>query len=359
MVWSFSLKAGTAQDQMFLNFGISHRSAIRRAPSVVTWVQVLQKLKVAGSGTWTQVVKEWNSKAAKTNQLTGQKAVAVKLLMDSTPSEVFAKISEHTSKWGWAASAFSDECLAQRKAMPGSKIKFDCGVTTAVSAESMLLMFKLINKEWDERLPHMRRKFTKKDMEERVEWSTMAVYIRDEAARATLLTKDEIDNTLLHEFEDNNTQLILEIQSAMVSATKPDQISVIRDQLVKRSSSTAASARLDMETQQSLTNSLEDCNFTVAMKQLESDSKALRIHQQKQSSYESAVYWRELDWRREQYQFYEAKATKFFHDHVHLQSIQAPIADIIRKFSQFKNDISHKLSKTVADVVSRVLPNAS
>ena len=78
VIWPCALKPGTAQDNIFLNFSISHRCSIRRAPSVVTWAQTLNKLKLAGASTWAQIVKEWNAKVAKSNQLTGQKATAVK-----------------------------------------------------------------------------------------------------------------------------------------------------------------------------------------------------------------------------------------------------------------------------------------
>ena len=144
--------------------------------------------------------------------------------MESTPTEVLAKISEHVSKWGWAASAFSDDCLAVKKTMPGSKVKFDNGLTTSVSEESMLLMFTHINKDWDDRMPHMRRKLTKKDMEERTDWSTMAIYIRDDAVRTTALTKPEVYDSLDNELQDNNTRLLLQIEGAMVSSLKVDQI---------------------------------------------------------------------------------------------------------------------------------------
>ena len=156
------------------------------------------------------------------NQLTSQNATAVKLLMERTPNPALAKISEHVSKWGWAVSAFSDDCLAAKKTVPGSKVKFDNGVTTLASAEPMLLMFTRINKDWDDRLPHMRRKLTQKYMEERTDWSTMAIYIRDEAVRMTALTKQEVNDSIVNEFQDNNTQLLLEIQSAMVSPAKVD-----------------------------------------------------------------------------------------------------------------------------------------
>ena len=194
---------------MFLNFSISHRSSIRRAPSVVTWVQTLNRHKLAGASTWAHIVKEWNAKVAKSSQLTGQKATVVKLLVENTPTEVSAKISEHVSKWGWAASAFSDDCLAVMKTMPGSKVKFDNGLTTSVSEESLLLMFTHINKDWGDRLPHVRQKLTKKDMEERTDWSTMAIYIRNDAVRTTALTKQEVNDSLAKEFQDNNTQLLL------------------------------------------------------------------------------------------------------------------------------------------------------
>ena len=69
---------------------------------------------------------------------------------------------------------------------------------------------------------------------------------------------------------------------------------------------------------------------------MDSDLKVVCIYQQKQSYYESAVYWRELDWRREQYQFPEVRSTKWFWDHVVLHNLEAPIHEILRKFIMVK-----------------------
>jgi carboxylesterase type B len=94
------------------------------------------------------------------------------------------------------------------------------------------------------------------------------------------------------------------------------------------------------------------------MNQLDSDLKAARIYQQKQSSYESAVYWRELDWRREQYQFYEVNAMNFSEEYVVLQNIEAPIHDILRKFTALKKGIATQLPKTPAKFGPTMPPNS-
>ena len=96
----------------------------------------------------------------------------------------------------------------------------------------------------------------------------------------------------------------------------------------------------------------------MAMQQLNSDLKAARIYQQKQSSYESAVYWRELGWRREQYQFYEVKAMKFFEDHVVLQNIEAPIHEILRKFTMFKQGIATQALQDSCGCGPMMAPNS-
>ena len=347
-IWSFAVQCGTQQDRMFMNFTISHRSAIRRAPHVVMWVQTLLKLNLQGKGEFANIVKAWNCNASKGNQLVGSKAVAVKALMEDTPEEVLHMICKHVSRWGWGACAYSDDCLGLKKGLPGTKTKHQSGITINHTAESMLLRFKLINKEWEDRLSHQRRKLTKHDMEERAEWSGMIIYLRDEALRTTALNKDEVNAALLKEFADNNTQLILELQGAMITKTTVDQISLIKEMLMTRSALSSNSA--EVERQRDLTDSLQVCNFTVAMKQLESDAKAVCIYHQKQSSYESAVYWRELDWRKDQYNFYESKALKFFQDHVELWDITGKHTDLIRKITSFKQKAASTNSKHSSDV---------
>ena len=68
---------------MFANFKLSHRGAIRRPPSIVTWIYSLNELaaryKISDTGA---VVRMWNSMVARANQLTGGKAQSVNNVME-------------------------------------------------------------------------------------------------------------------------------------------------------------------------------------------------------------------------------------------------------------------------------------
>ena len=79
---------------------MSHRGALRRAPSCITWVCVLEKFqKEHGERDHTALIKAWNAQNAKSNQIVGAKAHPVEnilTLMDQAcKDELVAHFSEH------------------------------------------------------------------------------------------------------------------------------------------------------------------------------------------------------------------------------------------------------------------------
>ena len=120
---------------------------------MIVWVQVLRKLVLKGLTTWTQVIKEWNGNTSKSNHIVGQKAVAVKLMMEHMPISVFDEISDHVSRHGWHAGAFPDDSLGSKKLTPGSKVKLVGGHILVVTEVVLLLLVRNINADWKGRLP--------------------------------------------------------------------------------------------------------------------------------------------------------------------------------------------------------------
>ena len=73
----------TKKDQLVDNMKKSHRGGIRKQPNVLSWVAGLNKLTDDDG----EVVREWNAKSAKSNQLVGAKAQTIKYLITLTDKE--------------------------------------------------------------------------------------------------------------------------------------------------------------------------------------------------------------------------------------------------------------------------------
>ena len=167
-IWAFAMKENTNKQQMFLNFKMSYRGDIRKQPSVIVWSLTLRKLMSSGGQQWAGVVKEWNTMNNKGSQLVGAKATAVKSLLESIPPRVFDLIVAHVSKHTWEKSAFSEEGLATKKMHPGTKVKWERGGGSAVSVECLESLMHNLNSDWDDRLPSMKKKLSKKELEEKL-----------------------------------------------------------------------------------------------------------------------------------------------------------------------------------------------
>ena len=82
---------------------------------MLTWVTSLKHLQQWGPDP-NAVVKEWNLESTRSNQITGNKASAVRLLLTSMPPTVLEVLQRHVSRMGWSAAFASDDLLAEKKA---------------------------------------------------------------------------------------------------------------------------------------------------------------------------------------------------------------------------------------------------
>ena len=327
---------------MFINFKISYRGNIRRAPSIVTWASTLMNLCKQGHVSWTQVIKDWNMQASKNSHLVGQKAVSVKLLMESCPDTVFKLIIDHVSRHGWHGSAFSDDSLATKKIMPGFKIVLPNGTTLVVTLESITLMFQNIDSDWDRRVPTMRKKFPKKDMEVLAMHSCLLLKMRDMAVEKTRLDRPSLES-LLQDFRENDPQLMLELQgSADDSVLDPLHITKIKELARLCNTGGATVGMNEVVKVQELQASLNEVNFEIFQKQLEADVVTINIHSQKMSSLEAVLYWRDLTQWKEQYNFYETKAQNLLDDCVKFEVFTSNAADSINHLKAYKKDTARK-----------------
>ena len=74
---------------------VSVRGAIRQAPSVITWCQVLMNLKTWGVQDPNIIIREWNEENPASERITGGKAHAVRLILNSMPNDIFALTCSH------------------------------------------------------------------------------------------------------------------------------------------------------------------------------------------------------------------------------------------------------------------------
>ena len=85
------LQQGSKMDEALQNMKLSARSSIRKKQNVVQTVVVVQNLYTHGLSDFTVFIRKWNSMSARSDQIIGKRAMALKLLFESAP-----KVPPHT-----------------------------------------------------------------------------------------------------------------------------------------------------------------------------------------------------------------------------------------------------------------------
>ena len=67
------------------------RGSIRKAPNVITWALPLDKLRQSGDKYAGAIIKKWDNRASRQQQLMGGKAQAPKYVLDMMPQGVFTE----------------------------------------------------------------------------------------------------------------------------------------------------------------------------------------------------------------------------------------------------------------------------
>ena len=72
-----------------------------------------------GDNDYASFIRYWNDMAAKSHQVVGNRAVAVKLLLETCPRDCANIILNDASDRGWDGCAFSEANLCSKKVYPG------------------------------------------------------------------------------------------------------------------------------------------------------------------------------------------------------------------------------------------------
>ena len=129
------------------NASLAARSSVRKAWSVVTWMEVLSGFATKGREDPQAVIKAWNAQAVASNQIVGAKRMALNHLLalnDETQTSIFNLVSFS----GWSKSPFTEDFLASKKIAIGAKRVAgpkSWQRLTIITPESFLLFIRHLN----------------------------------------------------------------------------------------------------------------------------------------------------------------------------------------------------------------------
>ena len=225
-------KVADKKDLIMANFAQSYRSSIRQAPNVITWITVL--MKVAKEGVVPgALILEWNA-GHKANALTGNKAAAVKTVMERMPLRALQLVVEEAGREGWSECPWTEEALASKKIYPGSVFKHSgkqhwvkYGQVTEASVEIMVAAVHVRSRM---KIVQLRKKVPKKDVEELAEVAAMVDALRLEVLRAAPVPVDRLEKEFVQPFCRGDQAVLLELEIALHEKSEKftyQQISVL------------------------------------------------------------------------------------------------------------------------------------
>lgn len=204
-------------EAMFSNFQLSHRGAIRRPPNVISWCVALSKLQAKGEDCAT-VIRAWNSQSTKSSQLTGQKAVGVKNLLELCDDRTRKLILDCVSKHGWENCPFSDDTFSIRKLFPGQHWRSSSPQWTqrlVVTNESMHNLFLAIVSQHDQLPSMLQKKLKRPQVEEMAQLAALATALFHEAVAAGLSASVVKERWLNEWISKGDAKLEMELASTL------------------------------------------------------------------------------------------------------------------------------------------------
>ena len=201
---------GSRKEELLHNFQMGVRGAIRKAPSVWTWVSSLLSLGATADADMTAVIKSFNEFAPTSEKLTGGKASAVRMILQRLPQRSIVKIDWHVQMHGWSRCCFSDDALSSKKMTPDFNFRHLWGKTSSASTE---LAIEHAIAKFDNVAESARRKHTRVDLERFVEMAAFAVNAGKALQEVAPVPLDLIKKHWLDPFAEANTIVSAEISS--------------------------------------------------------------------------------------------------------------------------------------------------
>ena len=209
----------TLRDQTFHNFNIGCAGSIRKAPNVMTWASTIRSLCAQGDSDSGSILRSWNKQSARQFQVTGNRAQAIKNMIDVIGNDTRELLIAHVAKWGWDNCCFTEDGLACRQQYPGRH--FRCTTSKqwterlVVTSESCHNHFRRLIHDFEASPTQGRKKIKKDYLEESTELSACITNIANEVITNMPSALEDVKTEFLATFINGDPTIVLEVSSAL------------------------------------------------------------------------------------------------------------------------------------------------
>ena len=202
-----------------MNFKISIKGSLRKAPGIMCWVSAVQNLMVFGGGKVDvqALIKKFNLQNHSAFQLLGAKAQAVRALLEDFPEAALQRLQSHVQALGWQGCAFTDDALSSKKVLPGHTFRNVTGSKSwtgwgKVTEESATLAIHHAVNKFLATSTEARRKFTRNDLEQFSQQAAFVVNLKYSTLQEIPLDTNEIDKHWVTAWAMAEPAVVLEVQ---------------------------------------------------------------------------------------------------------------------------------------------------
>ena len=203
-------------EEIFANFRMSLRGAIRKPPNMLTWITVLQNLKGHGYEDSGTVISRYNASVGPSSQLVGAKAVAVANLMSQFPQDLLDLLAQHVSSCSWEHGGLSDDVLSSKKILPNHQFRAphkQWKKWTAASVESSKLTMRRLICDF-EKQKGKRRKADRAQVDQLAEMACLLVNLTNALKEQFPFKMEDVDKEIYNKWVDACPGLELELHEA-------------------------------------------------------------------------------------------------------------------------------------------------
>ncbi len=278
------------------NANLSSRGSIRCAHDVITWTVKLKVLQSRHNLQGKAVLEAFNRQATGRAQITGNRRMAALNLLVPSCDGALEEMLNLLGNVGPEQVWWQEDAWANRRVLPGFAPRGPWQATLRVSPESFHLMCQALCLQQLAKIPLLRRRLDKRQLEEQANLASMAMWLKDDCLNDAPVMADAVEH-FLGAFSKGEHGLLLDLQGLLhekklalswrdvefLRARHSECVNV-SDKLVRGFPATVVAA-----------SKLEEAEFNLFAEKLEFDTAALHVWRSKLASQEAATYHAKLE----------------------------------------------------------------
>ena len=312
------------------NATFASRGATRKPWNIVQWMDILLGFKTHNKGGVENIIKAWNEKCVKSQQLVGAKRMALTHLL-GFPRAVQTTIWETVSIAGWTKCPYTEDLLGSKKIIPGSKRSQgpkSWQPLTLITEESLLLFVRHVKLMTGGHGAAARR-ICKADMEDLSTKIAIGYNLVGAVQEQHAIPRETFNDEWLDKITLNDPGVMSELHCIFME--KPEKLNPSDlktfDQIITKwkaaQTSNLSSPAVTTYIEQA---KLEEDAFQLFLNRIRADLNTYATWQKQCANFHHAVYFKEKEYHVRRYEQAKEIAESWIRDKVVIASAEVPDA---------------------------------